>query len=257
MLHVCVSYCDYDTLTRVIHILTDDCSVAGNETSAISLTFLFNLLGNNHVEQQKVRVLDCFQRCMPHGTYICTLASWWNQQGSWQQDSDHSRAQRDFVLGHVHQRRLENLPRRVHEPSWSARRHENWRLRRSQGHFVALLSCVHAQRRAILDWAQKIQSWAIHEGRGRKATNARIHSLRWRVIHEISAMLSPLTNLGILSLRICVGKTFALTEMKFATAMLLRDFQIDSTKYGLTGTSEQFVLRPATVCPFIVKPLNN
>ena len=58
-------------------------------------------------------------------------------------------------------------------------------------------------------------------------------------------------------LRICVGKTFALTEMKYATAMLVRDFEIDSHKCGLTGTSEQFVLRPASVCPFTIKPLTN
>lgn len=52
-----------------------------------------------------------------------------------------------------------------------------------------------------------------------------------------------------------MGKTFAMSEMKFTTALLLREFEFDSRKHGITDTVQEFVMKPNSACPFTVRPL--
>jgi cytochrome P450 len=193
-------------------------AVAGNETSAISLTFLFNLLGNNHVEQQKLR--DEINRAVGNRTPTIQELN---------------------EISYLDMCIKEGL--RIYPVAYMNRREvqEDMKI----GGYV------------VPKGTSLLYSAAYTHNDERYWTEPKkFNPERFTKEEEEKRPMHAFTPFGG-GLRICVGKTFALTEMKFATAMLLRDFQIDSTKYGLTGTSEQFVLRPATVCPFIVKPLSN
>eukprot|EP00029_Vermamoeba_vermiformis_P006084 TRINITY_DN2295_c0_g1_i1.p1 TRINITY_DN2295_c0_g1~~TRINITY_DN2295_c0_g1_i1.p1 ORF type:complete len:500 (-),score=122.27 TRINITY_DN2295_c0_g1_i1:29-1528(-) len=190
--------------------------VAGNETTAISLTFLFNLLGNNLDEQAKLR--EHIRKAI--GDKTPTINDLNNIPYL---EMAIKESMRIFPVAYINRREAQ----------------EDMKI----GDYVV------PKGTSLIYSAQH-----VHNDERFWNEPQRFNPERFSREEEEKRPLHSFVPFGG-GLRICVGKTFAMSEMKFATALLLRDFEFDSRKHGITGFVQEFVMKPSGACPFTVRPL--
>jgi cytochrome P450 len=190
--------------------------VAGNETTAISLTFLFNLLGNNLEEQSKLR--EHIRKAI--GDKSPTINDLNNIPYL---EMAIKESMRLFPVAYINRREAQ----------------EDMKF----GEYVNPkgTSLIYSAQHAHSDE----RFWQEPQ---------KFNPERFSREEEEKRPLHSFVPFGG-GLRICVGKTFAMSEMKFTTALLLREFEFDSRKHGITDTVQEFVMKPSNPCPCTVRPL--